>query len=335
MSEFWQVALPVPGTTAAVARELEDAGWDGVFFVDTQNLTGDVYTGLALAAAATDRLLLGTGVTNPITRHPAVTASAITSIQVESGGRAVLGIGRGDSSLAYIGRGPAGVDLFERYVADVQQYLRGEPVDIDGFASHNTWIADTAQPKVPVDVAATGPRSIAAAAVHAERISLTVGADPTRLVGCMNTARAARAAAGLNPADLTFGAYINCSADTDVARARRTIAGSVGGFVHFLGMAGTSTALPEDQKVFDAVAANYDMANHGRINAGHVAAMDDDFVDRFAVAGSPSYCVDRLGSLLELGLTHIVFVTGSRDADPELVAAGNQRLATEVLPQLR
>jgi 5,10-methylenetetrahydromethanopterin reductase len=335
MAEFWQVALPVPGTTAAVARELEDAGWDGVFFVDTQNLTGDVYSALALAAAATDRLLLGPGVTNPVTRHPSVTAGAIATIQVESGGRAVLGVGRGDSSLAYIGRGPAAVTVFERYVSDVQKYLRGEPVDIDGFASHNTWIADTGQPKVPVDVAATGPRVVAVAATHAERISLTVGADPARLVDCMDAARATRVAVGLDPAELKIGAYINCSVDPDVARARHTITGSVGGFAHFSGMAGAPTARPEDRAVFDAVAANYDMANHGRINAGHVAAIDHDFVDRFAVAGSSSYCVDRLGSLLELGLNHIVFVTGSRDAEPELVAAGNERLVTEVLPQLR
>jgi 5,10-methylenetetrahydromethanopterin reductase len=335
MAEFWQVVLPIPGTTAAAARELEDAGWDGAFFVDTQNLTGDVYTGLALAAAATKGLLLGTGVTNPVTRHPAVTASAIATIQVESDGRAVLGVGRGDSSLAYIGRPPAGVGVFERYVTDVQRYLLGEPVDIDGFASRNTWIADTAQPKVPVDVVATGPRAVAMGAVRAERLSLTVGADPVRLAECIAAARAARAGAGLDPAELKIGAYINCSADPNVSRARNTIAGSVGGFVHFSGMSGSRTALPEDQAVFDAVAAKYDMAHHGCIDAGHVGVMNADFVDRFAVAGSSSYCVDRIGSLLELGLNHIVFVTGSRDADPELVAAGNDRLATEVLPQLR
>jgi 5,10-methylenetetrahydromethanopterin reductase len=50
---------------------------------------------MAIAAHVTDRIQLGTGVTNPYTRHPAVAAGAVASIQGESGGRAVLGIGRG------------------------------------------------------------------------------------------------------------------------------------------------------------------------------------------------------------------------------------------------
>ncbi|MDA3040878.1 MAG: LLM class flavin-dependent oxidoreductase [Actinomycetota bacterium] len=133
MAQFWFVTFPTPGTTAATARDLEAAGWDGVFFPDTQCLSGDVYSALALAASATSRLLLGPGVTNPVTRHPSVTANAIATIQVESNGRAVLGLGRGDSSLAYIGRPPASVKTFDRYLTDVQQYLRGDDVDIDGY----------------------------------------------------------------------------------------------------------------------------------------------------------------------------------------------------------
>ena len=90
-AEFWQIRFPIPGMTQALAREAEENGWDGLVFADTQNLSGDPYTGLSLAAKATERLKLGTGVTNPVTRHPAVTASAIMTVQVESDGRAELG----------------------------------------------------------------------------------------------------------------------------------------------------------------------------------------------------------------------------------------------------
>ena len=335
MAEFWQIRFPRPGTTAATARATEEAGWDGLLFPDTQNLSGDVYSGLALAAAATERIGLGTGVTNPITRHPAVTASAISTIQVESGGRAVLGIGRGDSSMAYLGRKPAPVGVLERYMADVQRYLRAEPVDIDGYPSQNRWIADSGQPKVPIEVAATGPRVIAAAAVHAERIAFGVGADPDRLRSAMATAREARQAAGLDPDGLSFGAYVNCTANPDVARARQLISGTVGVFAHFSGMAGAPTEGLPDRAVFEAVGESYDMANHARIGAQHTSLLDDDFVDRFAVAGSSDYCVDRLGQLIDLGLDRLILVTFSGDADPAEVEAGDHRLATEVLPQLR
>ena len=92
-----------------MAQRAEADGFDGWFVVDSQNLAGDCYVALAQAAAATERIQLGTGVTNPFTRHPAVTASAIASVHAASGGRAVLGIGRGDSALAHLGLAPAPV----------------------------------------------------------------------------------------------------------------------------------------------------------------------------------------------------------------------------------
>ena len=76
MAEFWQIAFPAPGTSEDNALAAEAAGWDGLFFADTQCLSGDIYSAMCLAARATEHLQLGSGVTNPVTRHPAVTASA-------------------------------------------------------------------------------------------------------------------------------------------------------------------------------------------------------------------------------------------------------------------
>ena len=245
----------------------------------------------------------------------------------------MLGIGRGDSALGYIGRQPAPVRVFERYLRDVQCYLHGEAVDIDGYESRNAWIAGTGMPKVPVDVAATGPRVISAAAVHAERITFAVGADPDRIAGAMQTARAARESAGLDPEGLSFGAYINCTANPDAARARHIISGTVGTFAHFTGMSAANSEGLKDRAIFEYIGANYDMANHARIAAGHQSVVDEDFIERFAVAGPSGYCVDRLGPLIELGLDRLVFITFSPDADPGEVADGTARLAAEVLPQ--
>src|SRR5258707_569605 len=105
--EIWTIMFPTPGESAKIAEQSEAQGFDGLGFTDTQNLSGDPYAGLALAARATAHIKLGTGVTNPVTRHAAVTATSIATIQVESGGRAELGIGRGDSSMGYLGREPA------------------------------------------------------------------------------------------------------------------------------------------------------------------------------------------------------------------------------------
>ena len=183
MAEFWQLTFPTPGNSENVARRAEQGGWDGQYFADTQCLSGDIYSAMCLAARATTRLKVGTSVTNPVTRHPAVTASAIATVQVESGGRAVLGIGRGDSSLGYLGQKPASWRTLETYVDQLQRYLRGDAVDLDGYASRNMWIQSSGQPKVPVDVAATGPRVISLGARLAERVTFALGADAQRIRG--------------------------------------------------------------------------------------------------------------------------------------------------------
>ena len=112
---------------------------------------------------------IGTGVTNPVTRHPAVTAAAIAALHVESGGRAILGIGRGDSALAHIGREPARMRTYEGYVRDVRAYLEGESVDQRGFPSRLVWLDQHDLPRVPIDMSCSGPRSIALAAQLADR----------------------------------------------------------------------------------------------------------------------------------------------------------------------
>ena len=124
-----------PRRAGSTARTVEDLGFDAVLFPDSQNLAPEVWSQLALAAQATTRIRLGPGVSNSVTRDPAVTASAALALQVESGGRAFLGLGRGDSSVQRIGRREDPVAGFERYLTAVQAYLRGETVDRDGFAS--------------------------------------------------------------------------------------------------------------------------------------------------------------------------------------------------------
>ncbi|HXA32982.1 MAG TPA: LLM class flavin-dependent oxidoreductase, partial [Acidimicrobiales bacterium] len=70
---------------------------------DSQNMSGDPYVALGTAIASSTTIRMSTGVTNPLTRRPVVTASAIMSGAIESGGRVELGVGRGDSALAHIG----------------------------------------------------------------------------------------------------------------------------------------------------------------------------------------------------------------------------------------
>ena len=73
--QFWKLIASAPTKVASAAQRAEEAGWDGVLVVDSQNLAADSYVCLTAMALATKTIGIGTGVTNPVTRHPAVTAS--------------------------------------------------------------------------------------------------------------------------------------------------------------------------------------------------------------------------------------------------------------------
>ena len=334
--EIWRGGFVLPSAAAALARATEAEGWDGLVVTDSQNLTGDPYAALCLAAHTTERIQLGTGVTNPVTRHPAVTASAIATVQAESGGRAVLGIGRGDSALAYLGQRPAPLSVFERYLQLVQGYLRGEYVDLNGFRSRLEWLPPLGLPKVPVDVVATGPRVMALGARLAERVTFTVGASSERLRQGIETVRAARREAGLDPDTLSLGAWVNVATHPDIAVARDLVRGIVGTFAHFSGMRGAPTAAlpPEDRDVVESLDKEYDYGHHGLGQARHARVLDDAFVDRFAVVGPPDRCIERFQPLLRLGLDRLIISSGGRGRDPGEVRAASALFAREVLPAL-
>jgi 5,10-methylenetetrahydromethanopterin reductase len=298
-------------------------------------------------------LQLATGVTNPFTRHPASTAAAIASVHAESGGRTVLGIGRGDSALAHLGRAPASVDYFERYLKAVVAYLRGDelpfdaldpfmpadappPVDALDLAGQPStsklhWLHPDLS-TVPVDVSASGPRMIAVAARTAQRITFGVGANVERLQWAIDTARAA---AGADPVSL--GAHVNVVAHPDLEIGRKLASGTMSTFARFNVMHG-ATAGPMftgASETLDRLHDAYDMRFHTRGDSPQAAQLDPDFVDQFGIVGPPSYCVERLQELHELGLDRFTIVGPGLGSDPEEASAAIKRFNDEVLPALR
>ncbi len=330
------VFFPIPGASAQAARGAEDLGYASLLFTDTQCLAPDVWGQLMLAARDTQRIQLGTGVTNSVSRDPAVTAAALLALQIESGGRALCGIGRGDSSMAKIGRRPARVRDFETYLIQLQAYLCGESVDRSGTPSRIEWLDGLDVAKPPVEVAATGPRVIEVAARHADRIAFAVGADVARLAGVLEQARKAAAEAGRDPDTLRYGAYVNCVVHPDAAVAREAIRGGLAVFVHFSGFPGydTDSLAPAAREVALRLRETYDFADHGKAGGSHSQAIPDDFVDAFGIAGPADRAVERFRALADLGLDFVHVVPGSRDMRPDVAMGSLQALARDVLPQL-
>lgn len=334
--EIGLLMLGTPGRAREIARRAEAAGFAHLGLGDTQNLGPEVWGQLMLCAGASDSLRLGPGVTNPATRDIAVTASAAMALQLESGGRAYCGIGRGDSALAKIGRTPVSVADFERALARLRSYLGGDSTPRGDAESRIEWAADVPLPRVPIEVAAAGPRVIQTAARHADAIAFCVGADPEALAQAIGTARRAAAQAGRDPSSLRYGAYLNCVVSDEIQEARALARGGASVFARFSGWSGRNAEIVGGavSSRARALEEGYEMERHAQAAGAGAHALDDAFLDRFAVLGSVSRVVERFRALAALGLDFVTIAPGSSDMGWEQGWRSIERIGSEVLPAL-
>lgn len=353
MIEFWRSGGPGSLTPTPAATAVEADGWDGQMFMDSQSLGADPYVLMGHWAAATERIKLSTGVTNPLTRHPAVTAAAAATLQATSGGRYVLGIGRGDSALAYLGYSPTPLARFERALQDIQTLLSGGEISFGGddFAGRTasadelslgdrpttarlTWLPPDL-PKVPLDVAATGPKVIAIAARIAEQVTFSVGAVPDRVAWAIDAATEARTEAGI--ADRrSYGVQVVVVCHPDVESVREAATRMVLPLARFQVINGGVAAGPKqatDDADYAAIRRGYAMTKHSDFDSDKLLGetVGFGFVSRFAVVGTPEHCVERLVELARLGIERfVVFGPGFYDD-----GANGSLFATEVMPAVR
>jgi 5,10-methylenetetrahydromethanopterin reductase len=117
---------------ADVARLCEDAGYRYLWYADIR-FAREIYLGLAVMASATSRILIGPGVTDPYSRHPALTAAAIATLDEMSDGRAVLGLGVGSNGMKELGiERKLPVAAMRETVEMLRALQRGERVDKQG-----------------------------------------------------------------------------------------------------------------------------------------------------------------------------------------------------------
>jgi 5,10-methylenetetrahydromethanopterin reductase len=347
VTELWGTGLFERGADLDGCIELFGAArFDGITVSDSQSLRLECWTILGALAVRTQGLKLATLTTNAVTRHPAVTAAAALTVQELSGGRFTLGVGRGDSPLAFIDAGPINVGQLRRFLEIMQRYLSGAEVPFEqikeftmpglpraaelGYgrvpeASSIVWPRGT-QPKVPLDVSASGPKVIAAAAAVADSITLAVGAEPERVAGAIEIARRARSDAGADPSTLRIGAFVNVAVHSDRAVARSLVQGTLAVTARWL--AGTRPELAH-------VTSAYDMTRHGRSQPAPDGALARADIDRLAVVGTPDECIARLKGLSELGLDRIVTLPRLHGLETPEAAEATRLFVEEVIPYVR
>jgi len=151
---------------------IEAAGFDGAGILDSQMISRDTFVVLGQAAARTTRLGLFPAVTNPFTRHASVLASAIQTVEEMAPGRVRFVIGTGYTSASTIGRKPATLAEMRACIAAVKTLLAGQSVDWDGTPGRLGYISGR---RIPVLMAASGPKAIEVAGEVADGALLLVG----------------------------------------------------------------------------------------------------------------------------------------------------------------
>ena len=198
-------------------REGFEYGWT----YDSHVLWQDSIPTLALAAKATERIKLGHMVTNPGTREPTVVASAYATLQDIADGRMVMGIGRGDSARRYIGQKPVRVGPFEEALKMIKPFMNGEQVHWNDTDIQLGWVRPELPP-IEMHVAGYGPRVLAVAGRVGDGVIIQL-ADPDIIQWTMETARAAAAEAGRDPAALKCIVCAPTHISDDLAAAREQV----------------------------------------------------------------------------------------------------------------
>lgn len=310
----WGVVL-LPGSLAGfgeLCREVEDAGFDWLGVADSQSVFRELYVALTVAALNTSRVRLGPLVTNPLTRHLVVTASAISSIDELSAGRAVLGVGSGDSAITTIGGPPATLAGLEDAVVTLGRLTTGVPIDRDG----RRWLVRRSARRVPIYLAAEGPRTLELAGRVADGVIVGLGLTPEVIrLSLAAIERGARAAGrALDDIDVWWFAKTNV-ADTRPAAVEPIKMALAASANHAFRFTLEGKGVPADlHEKIRALQRRYDAHQHEIDGAANADLTDrwgltEFLLDRFAFAGTRDDCVAQIRRTMGAGARQFV-ITG-------------------------
>ena len=287
-------------------RLAESVGFDYIGVADSQSLFRELFVSLAVAATETIRVHLGPSVTNPLTRHPAVTASAIASLQELSGGRAFLGIGTGDSAVLNLGLRPARMRALREYVAVVRTFLNGGVAEYLGREAHVRW----SQSSVPIMLSAEGPRTLRMAGAIADRVMVHTGLTPDILSDTIAHIRLGEAEGAKPKGTTEVWAFAKCNISDDRAAAVDEIKMALAASAHHaFRFTLEGKHVPEGlHEAMMAIQGEYVPTEHEQVGDTRNAALSDELgvtdylADRFAVVGSPEDCRIKVRQVGESGV---------------------------------
>ncbi len=287
----------------SLIRQAEAAGFQYGWIFDSHILWKDPYPLLTLMAVNTRRMRLGTCVTNPAVRDVTVTASLLATLNLISGGRMELGIGRGDSSRRVLGKKPTTLAQLEEAVRVIRELTAGRKVQYDGTSAILTWA--TGSPRIWI--AGYGPKALHLAGRIADGVILQF-ADPDLIAWCLGFVQegAREARRDFRMIEVMAAAPVWMSDDLALARDRvRWFPALVSNHVMDLIARYRPEELPPALTSYVKNREGYDYRHHCEVGSDNAAFVSDEVVDRFCLVGPAAAHRQRLEELARVGVTQL------------------------------
>lgn len=300
----------------------EDLGFDVAGIGDSPAAWRDMDVSMTVAALETKRLTIAPMVTSPFLRHPLVSAGAMSTLQNLSGGRMVLGLATGGSTIMALGRPPASMAYMYKYVEAHRALFRGEPITWDGREIHELRFHED----VPIYFSTFGPKGMQLAGEVCDGAILFSGSDLEPLKQKMEVVRNAAKAAGRDPGKLKFWVCSYCS----VRPTRQEAVDDLKAFLVVNGMAVSRMEAVLEQvptqfrgKLVE-LGKRYDPSEHVVVGGKNVKLMDElgltEFLSHFeTIAGPPEEVSSTLKEMEALGVdTFFAALPGNADREGTL-----------------
>lgn len=331
--------LGSPAEVAETATMADTRGYDFVTMGDTQALLREVYTTLSLAGDRTDSINLGPLVTNPITRHPVVTASAICTLNEITGGRAMLGISTGDSAVFTLGERPARLAEMEQSITVIRDLIHGKEASLENTSVQLQWVTADNQPStVPIFWAAEGPKSQQLAGELADAVLMGGGTTPELIENQVENVRNGARKAGRDFDEVDIWVVTRCNVDDDrhgaIERLKPALAGMAN---HSLRYTLKNKGVPDDLKDrIRTLKEEYDSHQHQKTEGSknvdllESLGLTEFIADRYAIVGEPDDCISKIREVQQVEAVDGIYLSTPTNRSREVL----QRMASDVIPHV-
>lgn len=291
---------PVP-RIVQLGKQAEELGFTHVWIGDSHLIWREAFVNMAAVALNTSRVVIGTGVTNPVTRHPSVLASAYATLDEMAPGRFAVGIGLGDSSLETMGRKQARLADFEEAVAQMRAVIEGGEAALE---SGNIRLNFSQGRKIPFYVAASGPKMLELSGRVADGVIILVGVDSGALEKAVARVAAGAESAGRKLSDVHLVLWVPCAVSEKPGAKDAVKAHVARVLAHPLPF----SLDDREQKVLDDIRQAYNYYQHMDQRASQARVIPDWLVDKFAIAGSPDECRAKVEELERSAVQQVAII---------------------------